>query len=234
MKGLTPEEYKALLRSVGTHRAERLLSPLEVAHFLKRAVAAGSTRKQCAEALNLGQTQVATFLKLLDLAPDIQHLADWGRSTNASVSFSSLAELAQLSQPKQSEVANAILRYGLTGKEVVQLVQIANRSKKPIAKCIDDIIRLRPQVETRHLFVGAITSESLRQHIESCLQSERDKQFEEALTMILGRRGLVSGRLGSTNFSILSSQALSKLLGLSPDELEQAVNDALERVKSTS
>ena len=234
MKGLTPEEYKALLRSVGTHRAERLLSPLEVAHFLKRAVAAGSTRKQCAEALNLGQTQVATFLKLPSLAPDIRHLADWGRSTNAFVSFSSLAELARLSQPEQIEIANAILRYGLTGKEVVQLVQIADRSEKPIATCIDEIIKLRPQIETRHLFVGAVASESLRQRIEGRLQSERDKQFEEVLTLLLGRKGLVSGRLGSTNFSILSSQDLSKLLGLSPDELERAVNDALERVGSTA
>lgn len=231
MQGLTPEEHKALLRSVGTHRGERVLSPLEVARLLKKAIADSSTRKQCAKALNLGQTQVTTFLKLLDIAPEIQHLADWGGSANASIAFSSLAELARLGQSEQVEAANAILRYGLTWKEVVQLVQIADRSGQPIGLCKDEILKLRPQVETRHLFVGAIISESLRRYIESCLQSERDKLLEDALAKLLGRKGLVNGRLGAKNFTIISSQDVSKLLGLDPDELEKAINEALERAR---
>lgn len=233
MKGLTPEEHKALLRSVGTHRGDRLLSPLEVAQLLAKSVEAGATRKEAVEDLGIGQTQVATFLKLPDLAPEIRHLADWGGSTNGSISFSSLAKLSRLPGAAQIEAANAILRYGLTWKEVVQLVQIADRSAKPMAQCIDEVLKLRPQVETRHLFVGAIISESVRQHIEGCTQRERDKLFENALGLLLGRKGLVSGRLGAANFTILSSQNLPKLIGLEPDNLEKAVNDALEQARAS-
>ena len=234
MKGLTPEEHKALLRSVGTHRGDRLLSPLEVGRLLKKAVAAGSTRKECAEGLHLGQSQVATFLKLPDLAPDIQHLAGWGSSTSASISFSSLAELARLRQPDQIEAASAILKHQLTWKEVVQLVQMADRSAKPMAQCIDEVLNLRPQVETRHLFVGAITSGSLRQHLETLIQRERDELFESALKALLGRKDLVNGRLGDNNFTILSSQDLPKLFGLKPDEIEKAVNAAVEQARTAA
>lgn len=233
MKGLAPEEHKLLLRSVGTHRGDRPLSPFEVAQLLNKTLAAGSTRKEAAEALGIGQTQVATFLKLRDLAPEIRHLADWGGSSNASIAFSSLAELSRLPRPAQIETADAILRYGLTWKEVVQLVQIADRSAKSVAQCIEEVLQLRPQIETRHLFVGAITSESMRQHIEGCMQIERDKMLENALAALLGRKNLASGRLGAANFTVMSSQSLPQLLGIDPDELERAVNDALVHARAS-
>ena len=227
-------EMLRLLRSVGTHRGDRPLSPMEVAHLLRKATAAGSTRKQCAEGLGLGQSQIATFLKLPELAREVQHLADWGGSTSASISFSSLAELARLRHPEQAEAANAILRYGLTWKEVVQLVQIADRGAKPVAQCLQEVLRLRPQIETRHLFVGAITSESLKRHIQGLSQRERDKLIEGALAALLDHKGTIRGRLSPNSFTILSSQDVPKLLGLKPDDLERAINDAAEQTRTTA
>ena len=232
MKELTSEEHQALLRSVGTHRGDRVLSPLEVGRLLTKAIATGTTRKECADSLHLGQTQVANFIKLLSLAQDIQHLADWGSSTDASISFSSLAEIARLREPDQIEATNAILQHQLTWKEVRQLVQLADRSKKAMGQCIDEVLRLRPQLEIRHLFVGAVTAKSLRQYLSTLLQRERNKLMESAMETLLGHEGLVSGRLGAHNFTILSSQDLSTLVGLEPDEIEGTVNEAIERVKT--
>lgn len=229
MRGITPDEQKLLLRSVGTHRGERALSPVEVGRLLKKAVTAGATRKECADGARLGQTQVSTFLKLTELAPEIQHLADWGGSNSASVSFSSLAELARLPRNDQKEAAAAILRHKLTWKEVIQLVQMADRSGKLISQCIEDVLKLRPQVETRHLFVGSITSEVLRERLKTMTQIERDKLFDRALRDTLGLSISVSGRLGIDTLTILSPEDLSKVLQLKPDEIETSVNDALEQ-----
>ena len=137
-------------------------------------------------------------------------------------------------QPDQIEAASAILKHQLGWKEVVQLVQMADRSAKPMAQCIDEVLKLRPQVETRHLFVGAIISESLRQHLETLMQRERDKLFEDALETLLGRNDLVSGRLGDNNFTILSSQDLPKLFGLKANELEKAVNSVVEQGRAAA
>ena len=134
--GLSGEDYRDLVLSVGTHRKSRRLSPLEVARLLAKAVAAGATRHDCATALGLGMTQVRTFLKLLDLEAEVQHLADWKGTKNATIPFSTLAELARLAPQDQMQAVDSVLRHGLFWKEVVQIVQIADRSDKAIGECV--------------------------------------------------------------------------------------------------
>jgi hypothetical protein len=111
---------------------------------------------------------------------------------------------------------------------------MADRSEKPIAQCIDEILKLRPQVETRHLFVGAVTSKGLRKHLDTLIQAERDKLFDHVLEAVLGRKDVVRGRLGATNFTVLSSQDLSDLLGLEPDAIEKSINEALAHARTAA
>lgn len=230
--GLSGEDYRDLVLSVGTHRKSRRLSPLEVAQLLAKALAAGATRNDCATALGIGSTQIRTFLQLLDLNDEIQHLADWRGSKNATVPFSTLAEVARISPHDQVEVVDSVLRHGFTWKEVIQLVQIANRSEKTIDECITDVLNLRPEVETRHLFVGAITSENLMRQIGAKNQSDRDRMFDQALNRLVGSSYQASGRLGDGKFTIISNHDLPKLLGTTPDELEKAINELLEKLRS--
>ena len=229
--GLSREDYRDLVLSVGTHQKSRRLSPLEVARLLAKAAAAGATRDDCATTLGLGVTQVRTFLKLLDLDADIQHLADWRGSKNATISFSTLAELARLAPHDQMQAVDSVLRHGLTWKEVVQLVQIAKRSGKAIDDCIADVLNLRPEVVTRHLFVGAITSEHLARQLRATNQSNRDRLFTQALSRLVDSDYLAKGRLGDDKFTILSDHDLPKLLGTDPDELEKTINELLESLR---
>ena len=231
--GLSKEEYRDLVLSVGTHRKSRRLSPLEVARLLSKAVAAGATRDECATELELGMTQVRTFMKLLDLDASIQHLADWRGSKNASIPFSTMAELARLAPQEQIEAADSVLRHDLTWKEVVQVVQISNRSGKPIVECITNVLNLRPKIVTRHLFVGAITSEELTSRIKAIDQKQRDKVIATALNRIIGSDYPAKGRLGEDNFTILSDHDLPRLLGKHPDELEESINNFLETLRSS-
>ena len=79
MLGLSADEYKQLLMSVGTHRGVRPITPVQVAALFKRAADAGSTPAASAEATHVSASMVSRFLKLLELSPDIQHLVDWGQ-----------------------------------------------------------------------------------------------------------------------------------------------------------
>ena len=93
--GLEQKEYQDLILSIGTHRGSRRLSPLEVARLIDKALNSGATRKDCTQALQVSSTQISTFLKLLTLAPEIQYLAGWRGSKNATIAFSTMAELAR-------------------------------------------------------------------------------------------------------------------------------------------
>ena len=226
------EDFQDLVMSVGTHQRDRRRSPLEVAQLLARAVNAGVSRRDCAEALGIGGTQVSTFLKLLDLAPEIQHLADWRGSKHATIPFSSLAELSRLSPRDQIHVAESILRLGLKWKEIVQVVQISNRSEKEIVECIADVVKLRPTVVTRHLFVAAITSEPLSQYLRALSQRSRDDLIERAVTRLTGPGYQTKSRLSSAEFTVLSDHDLTRLVGRSADEIGQHVIDLLEAMRS--
>lgn len=232
MIGLTARELQDITLSVGTHRGTRRLSPLEVARLIEKSVKSGTSRKNCAYALGIGPTQVGTFMKLLGLKTEIQHLADWRGTKNASIPFSTLAELARLRPKDQVKAAEAVLRHDLKWKEVVQLTQISDRSGLTIEECIGNVLKLRPRIETRHLFVGAITSDTLRVHLRSTPQSERDRLIERTLRRLTGPDYNARGRLSDREFTILSQHNLPRLLNSTADQLEQAVNDTLERLGS--
>ena len=232
MVGLTAKEIQDMTLSVGTHRGTRRLSPLEVASLIDKALTIGASRKECALALGIGPTQVSTFLKLLNLQPEIQHLADWRGTKNASIPFSTLAELARLSPNDQAKAAEAVLRHDMKWKEVVQLSQISDRSEQGIEDCIDSVLRLRPQIETRHLFMGVITSDPLKTHLRAIPQSERDVLMERTLRRLVGPEYDARGRLSDREFTVLSQHDLPRLLSSTADQLQQAVNDTLEGLSS--
>ena len=232
MIGLSDEDYRDLVLSVGTHRNSRRLSPLEVAKLLDKAIASGATRQDCATELHIGVTQIRTFLRLLDLDPRVQHLADWRGTNNATIPFSTMAELARLAPQDQVQAVNSVLRHGLTWKEVVQLVQIAKRSDNAIDECIAAVLDLRPEVVTRHLFVGSITSEHLARQIKDIDQGERDRLFARVLSRLVGSDISARGRLGADKFTILSDHDLSHQMGPDPDEIEKTINELLESLRS--
>ena len=188
MESLTVSERQALILSVGTHRNERPLAPTEVARLLAKSISAGNTRKGCSDALGLGMSQVGTFLTLKKLNPAIQDLAGWRGAAGATIAFSTLTHLAALDHVDQVEAARAILSHRITRKETEQIVQIRIRSRKSIEECIDAVLQLRPQVETKHVLLGAINVKQLRKKLGNLTQRERDERLEAALLLVLPRR----------------------------------------------
>ena len=227
MSGLTSTELRDLTLSVGTHRSDRRLSPLEVAQLIDKMLRSEPSREKCSQRLGISRTQISSFLKILVLDSRIRHLADWRRSTNASIPFSTLSEIARLDFQEQVELAEAILRHELRWKEVVQIVQIRERSREVLDVCIDRVLALRKSVEIQHLFVGRITSSFDGSHLRTLSQAERDESLQRVLNRLLGAQYRRRSRLSEENFTIVSDHDLPRLLGLTPDELEEAINFSL-------
>jgi hypothetical protein len=226
--GLRPEEFQKLLLSVGSHLKERALTPIEVGLLFKRMLGNGATAEHCAKAVHFdGSSMVHRFLKLLTLAPTIQHNVDWG-SSGATIGFSAAAELARLDTVDQESLAQAAMENEMSSAEVKQAVQLRKRAKKDVASCVQEVLGMRPEIIRRHVFVGAITSEVLRQRLTTYDQRERDALFTTQLANYLSGPTMLGAKLGTAHFTIVTNDAGSATLRrLSPD-FETALNASLE------
>src|SRR4051812_14574968 len=105
---LTREELKSLLLSVGSHKADRRLSPAEVGTLITKALAGGKSRQEVSDQLGIGVTQMNEFIKIAELSPDVRDMAGWsGRKGGISntIPFSSLAQLSGLDSSEQRRAA---------------------------------------------------------------------------------------------------------------------------------
>lgn len=225
LAALTPDEMKGLILSVGTHRAGRPLSPVEVATLFQKTLRAGTTLAECAEAVQLDSTsQVSRFTAVLSLPLDVQHLVDWGRS-DQTVAFTSAFEISRLSGPDDQRAAvRAILENGLSTSEIRQLVQSRKRSGQPIGQCIESVLKMRPQVDVRHVFLGAVADEALQAKLRAMPQEARDRVFGVVLAALsYGARG----RLGADRFTLVGDSKFGEVLKTMKTRVESEVNDGL-------
>jgi len=204
-----------LIRSVGTHRTDRVLTPVEVAHALDYF----STReslKVVAQQIDLESSTANRFLRLLSLPSSVQSVVDWGAS-KTTLSFSAASELASLeSTGDQEQAARLALRHKMTKDEVRQAVQIHRRAAMPINKSVDAVLARRPQVVTLEVFIGAIPS-SLKSRIAKLSQSERDSLLFSQLQDILPRPASV--RMTPQHYTITTEEPLSADLTADLDDL---------------
>lgn len=229
MRGLSPEELKALILSVGTHATKRRYSPIEVAEKFEKAIEHGLSQDKVAKAMGLrGTTMVSRFIRLLQLNPAVQHIVDWGQS-GATISFTSAWRLTQLSPHDQALACDVILRHQLTSPEVEQLVQLRKRSGRPVRECIKEVLRMRPTVEKRHVFIGAVTSVAARAGLPKISQANRDAILGDVLHTAFTAFHPLGARLGTDRFTIVSDEKQAALLLQQTTDFEAAVNSALEK-----
>jgi hypothetical protein len=228
VKGLSQEEHQRLLLSVGTHRGQRPLSPIEVASLFAKVLAAGGSLSDCASAASLeGTTQVSRFLRLLKLPGAVWHLVGWG-SVAGTVGFSSGAEIARLENNAEEEaLVNGVLINRLSGSEVRQVVQLRKRSKRTLEECLSEVVGMRPRVEKRYVYVGAITNDALKKSLAALTQAQRDQLLGKAVGAVLGAKGLALTRLGTDRFTLVGSAEFGEAMTRQKDSLEQEINTAL-------
>lgn len=226
LPGLTADEHKSLILSVGTHRGKRRLSPVEAAVLFDKAQRAGASLADCAKAVQLeGPTWVGRFLNLLKLPGDVRHLVDWGRGRGA-ITFTSAADIARLGSPDDTRTAiEAALTHSLSTKEVRQLVQLRKRSGRTITECTESVLKMRPQVEVRHLFIGSVAA-GFRDRLRGFCQYARDELLADVAKRVCGGVQL-SGRLGPERFTLVGGRDFGSFVAGKKESLEREINEAL-------
>lgn len=226
--GLSPEQYKGLILSVGSHREERSLSPVEVATTFCQMQEHGASLGDCAAAVHLdGTAMVSRFICLLDLHPNVRHLVDWGQ-TGATVAFTAASELARLPKQEHEPAFATVLENQLSSSEVKQLVQTRLRSGRDIRECVSDILNLRPRVERRFLFIGAVTSEAVRQYLQGMSQRQRDELMRDIVKDLVPDKP-VAAKLGPDAFTVSSAENLAQLRREETGDFEDQVNDSIAK-----
>ncbi len=230
MRGLSAETQKALLLSVGSHRTQRPLSPIEVGQALSDSAKAGSSFKELAGTLHLdGTSMVTRFTRLLALSPQIQHLVGWGQS-KSTVGFTVASELARLKQePDQIRACHAALEYQLSSSEVKQIVQLRLRNEKAIEDCIAQVLEQRPKIKKVYLFIGAVASSELVSALKQLRQSQRDELLRRVLQERYPELRAFESRLGTERFTIAGDEAVANVLNSDRENFEIAVNTELAR-----
>jgi hypothetical protein len=228
LKGLTAEEKKHLLISVGTHRGKRALSPVEVAKLLRKAIESDTSLADCAAGVQLTTSQVSRFLSLLRIPSELHYLINFGQSAG-TLGFSSAFELSRLdAEEDQRRAVRAVLELNLTSSEVRQLVQARERSRKSMDECVTTVLKMRPHVEVRHVFIGSVLKENIRERLHGLSQPQRDEILQGILKENF-KELHATGRLGSERFTLVGGAELGAAVKTGNDQFEQEINAELRR-----
>ena len=227
MKGLSAENQRDLILTVGTHKQERPLSPIEVAKLLDTAIKSGTKVEEISGEILLDSTMMHRFLRLLKLSTEISYLVGWGGKSR--ISFSTASEIARLITSEEQEiVARATLEHELSKREVIQIIENRSKFSKPINECIEEILKMRPRIVRRYLFIGAIKSPELQNKLRKMSQKERDILFDNVVTLNIPDLTSWDGSLGTTRFTLIGNEDLDKALSNLPSDFSASINGYLE------
>lgn len=228
MKGLSPDEIRQLILSVGTHRSKRPLSPVEVAHLMQAALDAGEKRTDIADKLHLEDPSIiGRFIRLLSLPLQVQQLIGWG-SDPATVSFTAAAAIAQLdSSREQIELAKTVLENRFNKSETAQIVQIRHRSNKLLEDCIKTVLNQRPIIERRHVIIGELRSDKLRDKLRQISELERNNLLKSTLKRSVPNIPPLGTKLSSRYFLLVGDDRFHSVVSSLPGGFEKSITEHL-------
>lgn len=212
----------------GRQKRGRHYSPVEVGEWVAHERERGVSLADCAGTLGLdGTGHVGRFPRLLNLPEDLRHLVDWGTPQGA-IGFSAAVELTKIERTSdQRAVADAVLRHGLTSREIRQIAQLRRRSDESVATAIERGLRMRPEVVRRHVFVGSVVSQTVRDYARSREQGQRDALLRRSMERV-GLRA-ASGRLGRRTFTLVGGDDFgASMREVGVDDLEGKLMAAME------
>lgn len=229
MIDLPPETKRDLILSVGTHRSNRPLLPLQVAVALRTALDSGATMVELSTALQLQDaTMIHRFLRLLVLPEDIQLLIGW-QSDALTIPFATASEISRLiSAEDQRLLARSVLEHKMSKSEVVEVVQVNRRAGKLVRQCIDEVISRRRVIERRYMLIGQIETDTLRGRLAMMSQPERDALLRSALAHAGLGEPDYGAKLGTDYFALVSGEHFHRQLISTPDGFQTSVNRAVE------
>lgn len=233
MRKLSIDQQKKLILSVGTKGSQRPLSPVEVAQAIDVELQAGTAISEMALQCGLNDaTMIKRFHRLMQLAPEIQHMIGWGKAPS-TLSFTVASHIARISDPADQEtLCKAALENDLSTDEVREIIQVVERAGLPIAQAIDGVLDLRPRQHRLYAFIGLITDRSLRVRLAGLGQQGRNELLKRLVPCLSATLPQWSGTLGTAKFTLVGATDFAEVLRGYPggfDAFERALNELLGR-----
>jgi len=202
---LTKTEWIDLKLSVGTHKKNRRLSPLQVTSYLQKLRDAGATIDQISREIILGPSTIYKFLRLNYLPDEFRNKICWGYEKNR-LSFMKAALVISyaLNTKEQIILLNNILEYEIKRKEVQQIVELKSRSKIDINNAIEEVIHDRVKEIKRNMMIGYVNDD-----VKSLLYEDENinnEKFNDILKNSLPLVEIFSAKLDSDRFTILTDE----------------------------
>jgi hypothetical protein len=207
MFGLHEDEWRDLVLSVNVRKKDRRLSPFQVAGLLMKAL---EQTDIATLAKALGSDDKTTLQKIARLAklPDqYACLVDWG-SRRGYLSMSTAAELLRLeSLETVLEAFKAAIEASLTKDEARQVIQISQRSHRPILECVQQALLTRPKITRHELIIGSVVSRKARQIVVKLGAETVTKKLRLALARHYPTIVAESVRVSEQRFSLMFTAA---------------------------
>jgi hypothetical protein len=227
MKGLSVNEMRDLIISVGTHRGQRKLLPINVAKLIQKSLISGSSLDEVSEQITLSKRVIQKFISLLSLPIEIQSVVGWG-SDPTTISFTAAAEIARLEAENEKQIlAKAALETSISVPEMKQVVQIRKRSGKSIDQSIEAVLKQRVEIERRHLIIGKLISEDLLAQIPVISQSDRNQLLSRVLVQNGFGKATYGVKLSEEFFYIVGDEEYHRRIVSLPNGFENAITDFL-------
>lgn len=230
LPGLDALDLGRLRMSVGYggNKKGRLLSPIEVGRSIRKAKDGGADDADILKNIKLDSTNIKRFLKITELPDDLQHLVVWGMGKDA-IGFTAAVELTRIqNHEEQRAVARLILAHGLNSKEVRQVVQLRKRSMRSIKDCVAEVVGMRPIVEKRYVFIGAITETRVKKALAKLTQNMRDSLLQSTIANLEIKDA--TGRLGEMIFTIVGGEQFEEsMVSIGKENIEALVREHISK-----
>lgn len=219
-----------LLATLGTHRRDRPLSPLEAARKIEEELRSGVRPEQ----YPVSDYTIRKFRGLLSLPDSVQKMLGWGGVRRGEIGLEAAYRISTLKERlDQEKLAKETVERELSQKEVSKVVRYKRRlNKKPIEDCIDSVVEMRPK--KRYFFIIQLKEGLLKRLKENATSEgiEINNSLLKILYTQLPENSLISLSLKEDFVVIFLNEQGEKALKRQVKELAIPLEDVVNTIIS--
>lgn len=220
--------WRDLVLSVGTHKKNRRLTPIEIAktlnEILSKAEIYGVSKEEIAQEIHLRDaSMIYKFVGLLNI-PEQYHKLIVFKGQKGKLTFSSVANATHLPEDEMIVFLEAILSYKLTRNETRNIKELKKRRDYSIEKCVDEVLLSRPTIEDKTMFIGLMVDDIFINILKEVPRNLKNIRFNNFLTDSMNEIHIDSSRISNNRFIIVMNNKDMLIL----DEIAASNNATVE------
>jgi len=214
---LTPEEWRKIIISIGTHSVKRPLSPIEVGKFIHKLIISAKKKnvseRQIALELQLRDTSmIRRFDNLNNIPEEFNDFIIWGNK-DGFISFTSASFATELSSKNDiGSLLQSIIEHKLNKNEVRQIIEFKRRTNSSIEECLKEILLARPKIIHRYMLMGSLSDVKFKEKFLNMDKFEKNNLFFKFLKNQYPLIEIYVAHISESRFSIITNEDGKKMI----------------------